>query len=39
MKPTLIFIRNQMVPTFSFGLFVAAEGAFLYGLYKAFVGP
>jgi len=37
MKTTINYFRLQVIPTISFGLFVAAEGAVLYGLYRAFV--
>lgn len=33
------FIRTRVLPPLSFGLFVAAEGAVLYVLYRTFVAP
>jgi hypothetical protein len=39
MRTAIFFVRYQMVPTVTFGLFVVAEGAFLYGLYRAFIVP
>ena len=39
MKAAIIFIRYQMVPTVSFGFFIAIEAVFLYGLYWAFIAP
>jgi hypothetical protein len=34
----LFYIRYYLVPPASFGLFVLAEGVFLYGLYRAILG-
>jgi hypothetical protein len=35
----MFYIRYYVVPPASFGVFVAAEALFLYGLYRAFVMP
>jgi hypothetical protein len=35
----MFYIRYYVVPPASFGIFVAAEGMILYGLYRAFVMP
>jgi hypothetical protein len=35
----MFYIRYYVVPPASFGVFVAAEALFLYGLYRAFVAP
>jgi hypothetical protein len=35
----MFYIRYYVVPPASFGVFVAAEALFLYGLYRAFVIP
>jgi hypothetical protein len=35
----LFYIRHYVLPPASFGVFVAAEAAILYGLYRAFVAP
>jgi hypothetical protein len=35
----LFYLRYYLVPQASFGLFLAAETVFLYGLYRAFVAP
>ncbi len=35
----MFYIRYYVVPPASFGIFVAAEALFLYGLYRAFVAP
>jgi len=35
----LFYTKYYLVPQVSFGLFVTAEGVFLYGLYRAFVAP
>ena len=35
----MFYIRYYVVPPASFGVFVMAEGLFLYGLYRAFVAP
>ncbi len=35
----MFYIRYYVVPPASFGIFVVAEGLFLYGLYRAFIAP
>jgi hypothetical protein len=35
----IIYIRHYLIPPASFGVFVVAEAAVLYGLYRAFVAP
>jgi hypothetical protein len=35
----IFYIRQYVIPPASFGVFVAAEAAVLYGLYRAFVAP
>jgi hypothetical protein len=35
----MFYIRHYVIPPVSFGVFVAAEAALLYGLYRAFVAP
>jgi hypothetical protein len=39
MRIMLFYIRHYVLPPASFGVFVAAEAAILYGLYRAFVAP
>jgi hypothetical protein len=35
----MFYIRYYVLPPASFAVFVAAEAAVLYGLYRAFVAP
>ena len=35
----IFYIKHYVLPPASFGIFVAAEAAVLYGLYRAFVAP
>jgi hypothetical protein len=35
----MFYLKYYLVPQVSFGLFLMAEGVFLYGLYRAFVVP
>jgi hypothetical protein len=35
----MFYIRYYVVPPASFGVFVAAEALFLYGMYRTFVLP
>jgi hypothetical protein len=35
----MFYIRHYVIPPASFGLFVVAEAAVLYVLYRAFVAP
>jgi hypothetical protein len=37
MKSTIHYIRFEVIPPISFGIFVAVEGVVLYGLYLALV--
>jgi hypothetical protein len=37
MKMTINYIRFQLIPPVSFGLFLAIEAIVLYGLYQAIV--
>ena len=39
MRVTIDYIRFQVIPPVSFGLFLAVEGIVLYGLYRAIVTP
>jgi hypothetical protein len=33
----LFYLKYYLMPQISFGLFIAAEAFFLYGLYRAFI--
>jgi hypothetical protein len=35
----LFYIKHYVLPPASFAVFVVAEAAILYGLYRAFVAP
>ena len=35
----IFYVKHYVLPPASFGIFVAAEAAVLYGLYRAFVAP
>jgi len=35
----MFYIKHFVLPPASFGVFVVAEAAVLYGLYRAFVAP
>jgi hypothetical protein len=35
----IFYIKHYVLPPASFGIFVVAEAALLYGLYRVFVAP
>jgi len=37
MKSAISYIRTQVIPSISFGVFLTIEGVVIYGLYRAIV--